>query len=215
MPIEGVLPKVLENMLVTILSSHSVKNWSIFDESNGCVSLRLKFSPMDSSECQGHNVHSVSYKRKSQSQMKRDNERAASRKNVIQVQTAENDSSSKPSCIEMPSCETSMQYENDMLNSVHGVFVPPSQIPETKIEDKIPSKDTGTQEIKPTDEEAEDTFTFVNENEERIATKLYKYYRCFQHLPVAKNFAQFCSDLTEYLEKNDGKFEPMNDFHVN
>lgn len=79
MPIEGV-PLVLEKLLVSVLSSHSLNSWNIFNEQNGNVSFRLRFSPLQNGDpCISSQVskNQVStYKRKSQSQVRRDKDRA-------------------------------------------------------------------------------------------------------------------------------------------
>ena len=87
MPIDG-LPLVLENMLLSVFKSHSLRSWNIFDDQNGCVSFRLRFSP----HTQTHTSHEIpadvkvsAYRRKSQSQINRDRERAMRHSQKYQV----------------------------------------------------------------------------------------------------------------------------------
>ena len=78
MPITG-LPVVLEKILESVLELHQLQNWNIFNEKNGNVSVKLRFSK----EGQGQ-VHvqedTISYRRKSSSQIKRDQQRAVKRR---------------------------------------------------------------------------------------------------------------------------------------
>ena len=78
MPIDGI-PLVLENKLLSVFKSHSLKSWNIFDDQNGCVSFRLRFSP----HTQTHSGQEIpadvkvsGFRRKSPSQINRDRERA-------------------------------------------------------------------------------------------------------------------------------------------
>ena len=86
MPIDGV-PLVLENLLVSLLSSQDIKSWNIFSEHSGSVSVRIRFSPTCiQNTCTDTHVSNFkassvcSYKRKSPSQLKRDNERSLRRR---------------------------------------------------------------------------------------------------------------------------------------
>ena len=103
MPIDGI-PNVLENILMSVLSSHDLKSWNVFNEQNGSVSLRIRFMPSCTEVIsQESSIKAFSYKRKSQSQLNRDrgtyppdrdNDRARRRRNLdksVQVQQANND----------------------------------------------------------------------------------------------------------------------------
>ena len=80
MTIAGV-PKVLESAIVSILDSHSVLNWSIFGETNGNVSIKIRFGA--NGEGQGSSdIQHISYRRKSDKQLTRDKQRASKRKRV-------------------------------------------------------------------------------------------------------------------------------------
>ena len=75
------LPKVLENNIVSILNSHSVLNWSIFGETDGNVSLKIRFQiNSEGSEGQGADIQHMSYKRKTEKQVNRDRQRVKKRK---------------------------------------------------------------------------------------------------------------------------------------
>ena len=78
MPITG-LPLVLENILESVLGSYELRNWNIFNEKNGNVSIKLRFWNKGEGQI---NVQEdiVSYRRKSSSQINRDRQRAARRR---------------------------------------------------------------------------------------------------------------------------------------
>ena len=66
------LNKILENMLTKFGEEYSLRSWSIFDEENGCVSVRIKFDANRSSVKR----EAIGYKRKPQSQLRRDKNRS-------------------------------------------------------------------------------------------------------------------------------------------
>ena len=68
----------LKMLLSSIFSTNSLSNWSIFEDKNGQVNVRLRFSKHEeSSEVE----HTVSYRRKSDAQVKRDRDRAIHHRN--------------------------------------------------------------------------------------------------------------------------------------
>ena len=85
MPIAG-LNKVLENLLESVSKSHNIKTWNIFQEVNGEITFRLKFSPNTEHSIDDipadqpmQTSSTVSFKRKSDKQLHRDKERAHKR----------------------------------------------------------------------------------------------------------------------------------------
>ena len=91
MAITGMLPKVLDNTIVSILDSHSVLNWSIFGETDGNVSIKIRFQA--NGEGQGTpDVQHISYRRKTEKQVNRDRQRVKKRKlseNSIEITRGE------------------------------------------------------------------------------------------------------------------------------
>ena len=77
MPISG-LSEVLENMLQAVLKSHNLKTWNIFNERDGTITFRLKFS----SQIQDNSIEPIenmSFRRKTPKQVDRDRHRTAKR----------------------------------------------------------------------------------------------------------------------------------------
>ena len=71
------LPFVLGNTMEAIFITHEIGNWSIFNENNGGITIKLKLQ----SKGQGHsNVQEVAYRKKSQQQIDRDRVRAKRRR---------------------------------------------------------------------------------------------------------------------------------------
>ena len=65
------LPVVLETMLRTIATKHNVNSWSIYPEKDKIVTFKIKFACSEETAMPQH------YKKKSISQLKRDNTRAS------------------------------------------------------------------------------------------------------------------------------------------
>ena len=65
------LPVVLETMLRTIATKHNVNSWSIYPEKDTIVTFKIKFACSEETAMPQH------YKKKSISQLKRDNTRAS------------------------------------------------------------------------------------------------------------------------------------------
>ena len=107
MPVAG-LPKVLENTMTSILDTHDIRSWSIFAESNGEISLRIKFNMADiqSGDIQG-TYHTVAYKKKGQKQIVRDKNRLAKRRSVW-------NSNNSDSSMEIVRAETNPQSEDNL-----------------------------------------------------------------------------------------------------
>ena len=222
MPVTG-LSKTLENMLMSVMQSHELKNWSIFED-NGIVSFKIRFNIV---ECQGQESHQpgsyTAFRRKSEKQIDRDRQRALKRQ---RKQSSENspeterlncfDSFHKPE-ISPVNIHVAESLDISTPNALHKEFVPLSygidELDEfCDIDAKLPLED-----MKPTDavpkifkeeeEESEDAVT-TDENEERIAKEFYKLYKCFRHLPQdVKNFGHFYRCFAEYIENNEGCYE--------
>ena len=82
------LPKVLRNLMDTLLEGNQLYSWNIFEERNGQIVVKIKFSD-------GHiaQPQQASYKRKTSNQVKRDETRLA--KHRDRVTTA----APKPACL--------------------------------------------------------------------------------------------------------------------
>ena len=80
MPVQE-LPKVLRNLMDTLLEGNPLHSWNIFEERNGQIVVQIKFSD-------GHidQPQHASYKRKTPNQVKRDETRL--RKHRDRVTTA-------------------------------------------------------------------------------------------------------------------------------
>ena len=61
----------LDMLLSSLFASNILSNWSIYDDKNGCVNVRLRFT-----KCDDIKTEHVSFRRKSQNQLNRDRERA-------------------------------------------------------------------------------------------------------------------------------------------
>ena len=83
------LPKVLRNLMDTLLEGNQLHSWNIFEERNGQIVVKIKFSD-------GHidQPQQASYKRKTPSQVKRDETRLA-KHHRDRVTTA----APKPACL--------------------------------------------------------------------------------------------------------------------
>ncbi len=74
MPVAG-LSEALDNMLSSVLKSHELRNWTIFED-NGNITFKIRFNVT----CQGQsNSTRIAYRRKSENQIKRDQQRAVKR----------------------------------------------------------------------------------------------------------------------------------------
>lgn len=111
MPIQG-LPRVLEKLFESVLLSHDIATWNIFSENNGGLTFRIKFCSENSSHIDLPNT--TSYRRKSPSQVYRDNSRSLRRRNSIQqdnLGNINNGENSVPSVSE--NSKESMEHENN------------------------------------------------------------------------------------------------------
>lgn len=125
MPVTG-LSKVLENMLESVIRTHCLKTWNIFNEENGDLTFRLKFKSSEDIHMPGYTVqHSefepastVSFRRKSPKQIVRDTARAAKRPRRLS-------NSSKVSNIESDRAETQVnnEFDHDIDNIITPVYV--------------------------------------------------------------------------------------------
>ena len=75
------LPKVLKNLMDTLLCGNMLHSWNIFEERNGHIVVKIRFSG-------GHvdQATPISYKRKAPSQVKRDGARLAKHKARVSTQ---------------------------------------------------------------------------------------------------------------------------------
>ena len=73
------------NMLMnSLFANNNLRNWSIFEEKNGAIVVRLRFDSSDTnSENDTAGKSHVSYKKKSESQLRRDRNRAARHNNAF------------------------------------------------------------------------------------------------------------------------------------
>ena len=82
----GILPTMeghdtLNMLMNSLFANNELRNWSIFEEKNGAIVVKLRFeNSVTNSENNSRNH--VSFKRKSESQMQRDRNRAARRRNT-------------------------------------------------------------------------------------------------------------------------------------
>ena len=131
MPISGI-SKVLENMLVSVLGTHSLKSWNIFSEENGDLTFRLKFKVVDTMDTHVQDiqpkdidlpVHSsaipsasntISFKKKSSSQISRDKARAIQRNRQLKLDQLQSSFSS---------VETE-RAENELHENINFVVTP-------------------------------------------------------------------------------------------
>ena len=76
MPVTGI-PKVLENIISSVLTSHNLSNWTLFSEKDGNLTIRIRFSDKGEgqSSLPNSNTPTISYRWKSPKQVKRDKER--------------------------------------------------------------------------------------------------------------------------------------------
>ena len=86
MPVIG-LSSVLENTVMSVLKTHSLKSWNLFSEENGGMTIRLKFDILEGSHMQEDSGRSrqdsfntITFKRKNAKQISRDKARARKRK---------------------------------------------------------------------------------------------------------------------------------------
>ena len=90
MPVTG-LPMVLENMVMAIMKTHSLKTWNLFHEENGNITFRLKFDHIEESLGQLYsaiprtgNHETISFRKKNSKQISRDKARSRKRRRVRQ-----------------------------------------------------------------------------------------------------------------------------------
>ena len=116
MPVAG-LSKVLENLLESVLDTHSLKNWSIFHEENGEITFKIKFAGHIEHQGEGR-PHCPSiveaYRKKSSKQVERDRLRAANRvKSTTKIPVCQNsddiDNHNSNEVLPDQSCESLMQ----------------------------------------------------------------------------------------------------------
>lgn len=69
------IPKVLGNLMETLLATSSVNTWSIYEEKNGSVTVKIRFSHGSNGITQTGASGQLTYKRKSDKQSKRDTAR--------------------------------------------------------------------------------------------------------------------------------------------
>ena len=238
MAVAGV-PLVLENIISAILESYSVRNWNLFNEKSGDITLRIRFQSEGEGQCP---IQDMSYRKKSTKQVERDRSRAAIRQRQVSF---ENKQSSPERETIRENCEESPEYANyeygkesildtcvskdlDDDSIIHSLNLDEQKnhqsdsfSDECFVENQVERRvvcDSGYSAATAScfvEETEEDSVLIEDKNEERCAKRMYTFYRCFQYLPVAKNFGHFYTCLAEYLEKNNGKFEPSKDFHVN
>ena len=81
------LPNVLEKLLDTLSGTNEVRTWNIFQDKNGTVVVKIRFSGQDGSSGSGVGQLPVSYKRKSTKQMQRDSDRAKQHSQGMQTRS--------------------------------------------------------------------------------------------------------------------------------
>ena len=77
LPQDIVKPEMLIRSL-TLFSTNALSNWSIFEDKNGIINVRLRFTKCDET----NTVEPASFCRKSDTQMKRDRDRAGRYRNA-------------------------------------------------------------------------------------------------------------------------------------
>lgn len=77
------LPKILENLLETLLAKNQVNNWNIYQENNGTVTVKIRIGGHNGGLSSGalNKGNQVSYKKKSYKQCQRDKNRAEQNNN--------------------------------------------------------------------------------------------------------------------------------------
>ena len=111
----------LDMLLSSLFSTNALSNWSIFDDKNGCVNVRLRFTKCDESNKTEH----VSFRRKSQNQLNRDRER----ERAIHHQNTESTrilKSHKSDTNEDLSTELPRSSEENVVSDVANVYSPAS-----------------------------------------------------------------------------------------
>ena len=73
MPVTGI-PKVLENIISSVLTSHELSNWNLFSEKDGNLTIKIRFTDKGEGQSSVHDsiTPNISYRRKSPKQVKRD-----------------------------------------------------------------------------------------------------------------------------------------------
>ena len=144
----------LNMLLDSLFRQNSLNNWNIFEDKTGSVVVKLRFSP-SSTKTNGHIDNDskcvpLSYRRKSDSQVKRDHDRAARHR----VNTSTN-SAVGSACDVTPSVLMDSKYgkvnnsETDPtspISSVDPPAMPPASVPSTESSnhDQAPVHEDGT-----------------------------------------------------------------------
>jgi len=93
------LPKVLEDMLQAALNNSSLQSWNIFQDKDGAINFRLRFSGHQESVT---HVPEASYKRKTNSQIQRDLQRSSQWKNRRNQSARQNNITVESSVLSTP-----------------------------------------------------------------------------------------------------------------
>ena len=109
----------LDMPLRSLFSTNALSNWSIFDDKNGCINVRLRFTKCDETNKAEH----VSFRRKSQNQLNRDRERAIHHQNTESTRILR---SHKSDTNEDISAELPRSSEENVVSDVAHVYSPAS-----------------------------------------------------------------------------------------
>ena len=66
------LPKLLETVLVSLSNDNNIRSWSIYNDKDGSISLRIKFVPEEESISRDRQTTNAHYTRKSERKAMRD-----------------------------------------------------------------------------------------------------------------------------------------------
>ena len=132
----------------SLFANNHLRNWSIFEEKNGAIVVRLRFDDsVTNSENESTNGTHVSFKRKSERQMRRDRNRAARHKDTYVGNRSVQDDDASP---ELPrhaeqniSDTTPLDFSPvELLNSSANTFAPNNSPVKHDGEQHIPGQST-------------------------------------------------------------------------
>ena len=137
MPVAG-LSTVLENMVMSVMKTHSLKTWNLFHEENGNLTFRLRFEQIEESPIEQYsdpsrteNHRTISFKKKNAKQILRDKSRSRKRRKVRQsVSSIESnrenhtDNYLDNSCISNFGLDIQAKEEDCLESTCHNLDIP-------------------------------------------------------------------------------------------
>ena len=108
----------LKVLLDSLFSTNALSSWNIYNDKNNCVNVRLRFTKLD----EENNIENVSFRRKSDNQVRRDRQRAAHHQ-TTQIARSKTEDKNSDVSLELP------RFTEETFVSETGLIGSPVSVP--------------------------------------------------------------------------------------